>query len=243
MASSVTIPDGFLSIQAGIDSGADTVLVRNGDYDETPEAYRSLTLKGIGEGRPRVRGLLITNPISLSLHRGFSDIEFTAPVTMNTWNFHARILDIAFDHCTLDSGLVHSYYEDPEDIEYLTLANCEIRGGCQAVSYVVTMQSDTLDDGGDLFLSELRKPVATRTLDDAEVKVEVAEDVFREITQEAWSEDILEADHHMRNLRDSIQSEIKGMIGLNMKVTLMVPATIPRSEGGKLRRVVDLRKL
>src|SRR5947209_9145815 len=87
--------------------------------------------------------------------------------------------------------------------------------------------------------------VVTRegTLDDAEVKVEVAEDVFREITQEARSEDILEADHHMRNLRDSIQSEIKGMIGLNMKVTLMVPATIPRSEGGKLRRVVDLRKL
>jgi phenylacetate-CoA ligase len=81
------------------------------------------------------------------------------------------------------------------------------------------------------------------TLDDVEVKVEVAEDVFREITQEAWSEDMLEADHQMRNLRDSIQSEIKGMIGLNMKVTLMVPGTIPRSEGGKLRRVVDLRKL
>jgi phenylacetate-CoA ligase len=87
--------------------------------------------------------------------------------------------------------------------------------------------------------------VVTRegTLDDVEVKVEVAEDVFREITQEAWSEDILEADHQMRNLRDSIQSKIKGMIGLNMKVTLMVPGTIPRSEGGKLRRVVDLRKL
>lgn len=81
------------------------------------------------------------------------------------------------------------------------------------------------------------------TLDDVEVKVEVAEDVFREITQEAWSEDILEADHQMRNLRDSIQSEIKGIIGLHMKVTLMVPGTIPRSEGGKLRRVVDLRKL
>ena len=68
--------------------------------------------------------------------------------------------------------------------------------------------------------------VVTRegTLDEVEVKVEVAEDIFRGITQEAWSEDILEADHHMRNLRDSIQSEIKGMIGLNMKVTLMVPA-------------------
>jgi hypothetical protein len=147
MANSVTVPDDYASIQAGIDAGADTVLVRDGDYEETPQAYRSLTLKGIGERRPRVRGLLITNPISLSLHRGFSDIEFTAPVTMNTYNYHARILDIAFEHCTLDSGLVHSYYEDPEDIEYLTFANCAIRGNCQAWSYVVTMQADTLDGG------------------------------------------------------------------------------------------------
>ena len=81
------------------------------------------------------------------------------------------------------------------------------------------------------------------TLDEAEVKVEVAEDIFREITQEAWTEDILLADHQMQHLRNSIQHEIMGTIGLNMKVTLMVPGTIPRSEGGKLRRVVDLREL
>jgi phenylacetate-CoA ligase len=87
--------------------------------------------------------------------------------------------------------------------------------------------------------------VVTResTLDEVEVKVEVAEDVFREITQEAWSEAILEADHHMRALRNRIQHEIKGAIGLNMKVTLVLPGAIPRSEGGKLRRVLDLRKL
>jgi phenylacetate-CoA ligase len=81
------------------------------------------------------------------------------------------------------------------------------------------------------------------TLDEVEVKVEVAGDVFREITQEAWSEAILEADHHMRALRNRIQHEIKGAIGLNMKVTLVLPGAIPRSEGGKLRRVLDLRKL
>jgi phenylacetate-CoA ligase len=81
------------------------------------------------------------------------------------------------------------------------------------------------------------------TLDEVEVKVEVAEDVFRQITQEAWSEAILEADHHMRALRNRIQHEIKGAIGLNMKVTLVLPGAIPRSEGGKLKRVVDLRNL
>ena len=87
--------------------------------------------------------------------------------------------------------------------------------------------------------------VVTResTLDEVEVKVEVAGDVFREITKEAWSEAILEADHHMRALRNRIQHEIKGAIGLNMKVTLVLPGAIPRSEGGKLRRVLDLRKL
>jgi phenylacetate-CoA ligase len=81
------------------------------------------------------------------------------------------------------------------------------------------------------------------TLDEVELKVEVSETIFREITQEAWTEDILEADHHMRKLRNRIQHEIKGTIGLNMKVTLMPPGTIPRSEGGKLKRVVDLRNL
>jgi len=81
------------------------------------------------------------------------------------------------------------------------------------------------------------------TLDEVEVKVEVAGAVFREITKEAWSEAILEADHHMRALRNRIQHEIKGAIGLNMKVTLVLPGAIPRSEGGKLRRVLDLRKL
>jgi len=65
---------------------------------------------------------------------------------MNTCNYHARILDITFEHCTLDSGLVHSCEEDTDDIEYLTLTNCTLRGGCHAWAYVVTMQSDTLDD-------------------------------------------------------------------------------------------------
>jgi phenylacetate-CoA ligase len=87
--------------------------------------------------------------------------------------------------------------------------------------------------------------VVTRegTLDDVEVKVEVAENVFRQIAQEVLTEEAVEADTLMRNLRNRIQHEIKGTIGLNMKVTLMAPGTVPRSEGGKLRRAVDLRKL
>lgn len=78
--------------------------------------------------------------------------------------------------------------------------------------------------------------------DDIEIKVEVTEPIFREIAQETLDEQGAEADHRMRNLRTSIQSKIKGTIGLNAKVTLLAPGILPRSEGGRVHRVLDLRK-
>jgi phenylacetate-CoA ligase len=81
------------------------------------------------------------------------------------------------------------------------------------------------------------------TLDEVQVKVEVTEAVFRTLASETLAEDIVEADTQMRTLRHTIQQAIKGAIGLNMRITLVAPTTIPRSEGGKLRRTLDLRKL
>ncbi len=83
----------------------------------------------------------------------------------------------------------------------------------------------------------------TGTLDEVEVKVEVTEDVFRALAQETIAAETVEANDHMKSLRHQIQHEIKGTISLNMLVTLVAPGTIPRSEGGKLRRAVDLRTL
>jgi phenylacetate-CoA ligase len=81
------------------------------------------------------------------------------------------------------------------------------------------------------------------TLDDVEVKVEVTEALFREIAQETLSEEIIAADHRLHGLRSAIQQQIKGAIGLNMQIILVAPGAVARSEGGKLRRIVDLRKL
>jgi phenylacetate-CoA ligase len=47
----------------------------------------------------------------------------------------------------------------------------------------------------------------------------------------------------MRDLRNRIAYLVKDTIGLTINVTLMAPGTIPRSEGGKLRRAVDMRHL
>ncbi len=81
------------------------------------------------------------------------------------------------------------------------------------------------------------------TLDEVEVKVEITEAVFRTIAQETLAEDTIEANAQMRSLRHTISGAIKGLTGLNMRITLVAPGTIPRSEGGKLRRSIDLRKL
>ncbi len=80
-------------------------------------------------------------------------------------------------------------------------------------------------------------------MDEAEVRVEVSDHVYQRIAQEALSEDVIEANQETRALREHIAFLIKDTTGLSLKVTLAAPGTIPRSEGGKLRRVVDNRKL
>jgi phenylacetate-CoA ligase len=48
-------------------------------------------------------------------------------------------------------------------------------------------------------------------------------------------------DHTDENLRELLSSKIKNTIGLSMLIELKTPNTIPRSQGGKLNRIVDRR--
>jgi phenylacetate-CoA ligase len=80
------------------------------------------------------------------------------------------------------------------------------------------------------------------TLDEAELKVEVSEEFFREIGEKALSDEVIEADHRLHALREKVAHKVKDTIGVSMRVTLLAPGQAPRSEGGKLRRVLDLRK-
>jgi len=45
------------------------------------------------------------------------------------------------------------------------------------------------------------------------------------------------------NLSTHLAHKIKANVGISMDVILEIPGTIPRSEGGKLNRIVDLRKM
>src|SRR5439155_10868496 len=82
-ASTVVVPDDSSTVQSAIDSGADTVLVREGTYLESALVERGLVLLGIGiSSRPRLSGLTITNrlePLS-TIVSGF-DISSTVAYT------------------------------------------------------------------------------------------------------------------------------------------------------------------
>ena len=78
-------------------------------------------------------------------------------------------------------------------------------------------------------------------LDEVEVRVEVAEAFLRELGFRELGEERILHNEQLTRLQEQLRHKIKDNIGLSMQVTLKAPHTIPRSEGGKLKRVLDLR--
>jgi phenylacetate-CoA ligase len=77
--------------------------------------------------------------------------------------------------------------------------------------------------------------VVTRegNMDEVEVRLEIAE----------AHKEILRSTERYRELHGRLVKKIKDNIGLTMKITVDVPGSIPRSEGGKLKRIIDNRKV
>ncbi|GAB3235213.1 phenylacetate--CoA ligase [Hymenobacter seoulensis] len=87
--------------------------------------------------------------------------------------------------------------------------------------------------------------VASRrgNLDEVEVNVEIAETLMRELGLDSLTDDIVQQHDRLKLLKGAFAKKIKDNIGLSMKVTLLAHGQLPRSEGGKLSRVKDLRNL
>ena len=80
-------------------------------------------------------------------------------------------------------------------------------------------------------------------LDELELRLELAPDAFRRIGQEALADGTLEAGRDVEALRARVRERIRDSVGVNVRVTLLAPGTVPRSAGGKLRRTEDRRTL
>jgi phenylacetate-CoA ligase len=81
------------------------------------------------------------------------------------------------------------------------------------------------------------------TLDELEVRTEVSDWFFGSVSTDLLSDEAIEADHALRGLRERTSTLIRETIGCSMRVSLVAPGTVPRSEGGKLPRVVDTRTI
>jgi phenylacetate-CoA ligase len=77
------------------------------------------------------------------------------------------------------------------------------------------------------------------TMDEVEVSIEVEQNLYDSLSKEC--DVVLEHDRITTALQH-LKKKIKDDIGLSMKATLAMPGAIPRSEGGKLNRIMDLRK-
>jgi phenylacetate-CoA ligase len=80
-------------------------------------------------------------------------------------------------------------------------------------------------------------------MDEVEVKIEVNDEFMKKAAADvlAGSEkDILGDVATAREKKAHLQRDIKDIIGITVKVTLVAPGTIPRSEG-KAKRVDDRR--
>lgn len=80
-------------------------------------------------------------------------------------------------------------------------------------------------------------------LDELEVQAEVTEAVFYRIGSDVFQGHAISAVDDLRELEEKVQDTIRDALGLNVKAKLLAPGEAPRSEGGKLKRVYDDRRL
>ncbi|RME12455.1 MAG: phenylacetate--CoA ligase [Ardenticatenia bacterium] len=83
----------------------------------------------------------------------------------------------------------------------------------------------------------------THHLDEMEVQVEVSEAFFSRVGHDLFQRHPIEVVEELQILEDRVKTTLREMLGLNVKVRLLPPGQAPRSEGGKLRRVIDKRTL
>ncbi len=76
-----------------------------------------------------------------------------------------------------------------------------------------------------------------RTLDALEVRIEVAPALADALGASGAGGAAVAA------LRARVAERLRGVTGIHVQVSLVAPGTLPRSEGGKFRRVLDRRTL
>ena len=81
------------------------------------------------------------------------------------------------------------------------------------------------------------------TLDQVKVRVEASDALMRLVGDADLTRALIQETHVLHITEQSLALKIKETIGLSVDVELVAPGEIPRSEGGKLSRVSDVREV
>jgi len=82
-----------------------------------------------------------------------------------------------------------------------------------------------------------------RTLDEVELRLELDQETYARLGVAPRDDGALNVEDPVERLAHEVEHRIRDSVGIGIKVTLLAPGTAPRSAGGKLRRIVDERKL
>lgn len=80
-------------------------------------------------------------------------------------------------------------------------------------------------------------------MDEVELKLEVEPEILRGLGITSLSSEIVQTHRILEDLHQTVSKKIKDNIGISMRVSLVEAGHIPRSEGGKLSRILDLRNI
>ena len=81
------------------------------------------------------------------------------------------------------------------------------------------------------------------TLDVLAVRIEVLDGVFEAVGSRVEGAETSGNHGAVRALEHQAAERLRSVLGLTAQVSLCAPGTLPRSEGGKLKRVDDRRRL
>jgi phenylacetate-CoA ligase len=109
-------------------------------------------------------------------------------------------------------------------------------------------QVEAMLEGFDTFSANYQLVVTHKgAMDDVEVKIEISNELFTALRKEKGADGLTDNgfvrdDDRVRRAVHGLEKKLKDHIGLHMNVSVAAPGTIPKSEGGKLNRILDLRK-
>jgi phenylacetate-CoA ligase len=109
----------------------------------------------------------------------------------------------------------------------------------RGVNFFHTQVEDVLKDIDNITANYQIIVSRDGAMDDVELRLEIAPNILQNIDYQIFTQDIIANNITLNNLYHHIMRKIKDNIGLSMKLTLVGEGVIPRSEGGKLSRVVD----